>query len=457
MSKTWCPLPWNHLSVRNNGDLRVCCHANTSSERGILRDEIGAPLRADQKEWSEIRNSPQLKEVREKMLKGEWHSFCVRCEREEASGMRSRRSYESDFWMNDVSEERIHKYTSSDGTIDVDKFPLNYYDLRFGNLCNLKCRMCGPTDSSKWYSDHVKMHGNEFHDTHGKVKLEEVSKNSFKALEDPYGWHENESFWLKLEKDIPTAKHFYFVGGEPLIIDRHYGFLKKILESGRSKEITIEYNTNLSVVPQRAWDLWGEFKQVKLGISMDGVGTVCEYIRHPMKWERFETNLEKLENFKGNYAAWFAVTIQAHNIYYLPELLKWKIIKNYKGINKSVKYPLITPHPLHNPKELSVKVFPYEIKKQIQIKLENSKKEILDLIEEMNYSEKEKSYMINDQERMIDSYIDFMNSEDYSNYFRKFWKNTKKLDDIRGEDFSSLFPDFYELLYPFVKDFDFGN
>src|SRR4051794_22855093 len=97
--ETWCPIPWLSQSIRNTGNLRVCCHANVSANGGILRDADGVALNAATTDLTAARNAPLLKEVRAKMARGEWHSACTRCQTEEKSGIRSRRKYETEIWQ----------------------------------------------------------------------------------------------------------------------------------------------------------------------------------------------------------------------------------------------------------------------------------------------------------------------------------------------------------------------
>ncbi len=148
MSKTFCPLPWNSINIRNNGDLRICCNANSYTEnKGIIRKEDGTPFNAKKDNLQDARNSELSKEIRSTMLKGEWHSECERCRQEEKNGIKSRRIWESEDWKEEsgLTYEKAWQTTDEDGTINVDEHPLHYFDIRYGNFCNLKCRMCGPT------------------------------------------------------------------------------------------------------------------------------------------------------------------------------------------------------------------------------------------------------------------------------------------------------------------------
>ena len=158
MNKTLCPIPWMSQSYRANGDIRVCCQAQHGPTGGILKDEDGNVINARDSDLNQIRNAPIEKDIRKAMMNGERHPECIRCHTEEDAGMTSRRMLENKLWIkggwNQIKEEDkftweyLLENTQVDGTIDTAAIGNSFFDLRFGNLCNLKCRMCGPTDSS---------------------------------------------------------------------------------------------------------------------------------------------------------------------------------------------------------------------------------------------------------------------------------------------------------------------
>ena len=155
-NNSWCPLPWAQVAVHNSGEYRSCIQARSCRKtRGILRDENNRIMRAESNTIDEIRNAPLLKEVRKDMLDGKRHSMCVRCNNEDDAGMNSRRrnairdyyqKYDYDYWSAEAS-------TMPDGTLITDKSPVLEWDIRLGNLCNLKCRMCHPSESTQWYEE----------------------------------------------------------------------------------------------------------------------------------------------------------------------------------------------------------------------------------------------------------------------------------------------------------------
>lgn len=438
-NKAWCPLPWMSLNVRNNGDVRVCCNSNVSLSQGLVSKDNGVNYNLGNDNIDDFRNAKIMKDIRLQMLKGEYHESCIRCKRETDSGMESRADWERMIWENQITEESAKEITSADGSIDVAENPIRYMDLRFGNLCNLKCRMCGPTDSNMWYEDTVKLWGPQYTDSGTKIKLIKNAKGKHQPDNDIYSWYENPLFWKDMESKIPEIQRLYIVGGEPLMIDQHYEFLQKCIDAGRASKIIIEYNTNITNIPERAWNIWKHFERVQIGMSVDAVGPINDYIRNPSKWRKIEETMRKLDNAEGEFKIWWAATIQAYNLIHLPETMMWKIQQNFKRINVDVKHKsVISPHPLHNPKFLNIKVFPKESKQWIENYFNEWKAradtEIVDPLNRKHFC------------KILDTYIKYMWAEDYSSELEKFWHYTKTLDKSRNENLKSVSPKTWELL-----------
>lgn len=426
----FCPIPWIAQAIRNNGDIRVCCQANQGPDRGLIRKGDGSIYNAAVDNLVDCRNAQKMKDIRLSILNNQWHSDCIRCEREENSNIRARCTYETELWNHHFTEKDARQLTKSDGSIDPKEVPLVYYDLRFGNKCNLKCRSCGPTDSSSWYEDQVKVWGETtYYDTTEQVELIQVN-GKYQPKHDIYNWYKSNKFWDHLHKEIPNIRHVYMVGGEPLLINEQFDFLKRCIDSGYSNNIAIEYNSNIVSIPKQAWDLWKHFRAIKIGASIDGIGKVNDYIRYPSKWKVIERNLKRFDNAEGNFQIWMAVTVQALNILHLPELFQWKINQNFKRVNPAEWQPVVTLHPLHSPHFLNAKVLPLDVKKEISKKFES-----------YNFTKH------NDHARkLLQQYSNFMFQEDYSHLLEKFWEYNIKLDEIRGQSLKESIPELYELL-----------
>jgi MoaA/NifB/PqqE/SkfB family radical SAM enzyme len=442
MPETFCPLPWISLSLRNNGQYRLCCPAGQAEDKGLLRASDGRELLADRDSFASARNSELARAARVKMLNGEWPSTCKRCIEEESAGVKSRRVVEKEIWKNTITLERARALTAADGSIG--DLPVAHMDLRFGNRCNLKCRSCNPTESSKWLGDHYEMWGPEYKESTYKVTIQKQD-GQYSVSPNPYDWHDSEKFWQEIESRMDGVKLVYFAGGEPLLIERHFEFLEKCIQSGRAKEMVLEYNTNLTLLPERALRLWREFERVQFGVSIDGVGAVNDYIRHPSKWENVERNLHILDSAPGNFVIWIASTVMAYNVLHLPELLVWKIRSRFARVNNNADFPLICPHPLHGPPFLNIQMFRPEEKARIASRLREDFERVFNEIESA-YAGDMKIAAHRQAREIRDGYIAFMNAKDLSQYREKFDFYTKSLDRLRNQTLSEGAPELGAIL-----------
>lgn len=437
MSKTFCPIPWNFQAVRNNGDIRICCQANVTENQGVVRHKDGTPYNAGRDDMESARNAELMREVRKNMLSGDWSQECGRCQQEEAAGLNSRRQYELDNWKEFTIDKAI-KVTQADGTVNGSK--LEYYDLRFGNLCNLACRMCGPTDSHTWYEQWTDYHGStEYPDTHGTVKL--IRNEKGRLTTNDYDWHDSETFWQQLEENIPNIKHVYMAGGEPMMIERHYEFLQRCIDMGQAGKMILEYNTNMSNLPNRVLDMWTEFKQVRVGASIDGIEETLEYQRWPLKWTQAYKNLKKLDEYAQvhpNIFAWLACTVTAYNIWHIPKFMKWKLQDSrFKKINSSKKRPIITHHVAHGPKRVNVRILPNHIKQKIVDYYSTCINE---------FKEEFSEDIAKSAENILNSIAKYMNDADYSDKLAEFVRFTKYLDSARDQNIVEVVPEYRELI-----------
>lgn len=437
MSKTFCPIPWIFQAVRNNGDIRICCQANVTKNQGVVRHEDGTPYNAGRDNMEEARNADLMKSVRQNMLEGKWSEECGRCMKEETAGLNSRRQYELENWKFSFKEAK--DITEHDGTINNPS--LNYYDLRFGNLCNLACRMCGPTDSHTWYEQWSEYHGSEsYDDTHGTVKLTRNEKGRLSTTD--YDWHDSESFWNQLETNIPNIEHVYMAGGEPMMIERHYEFLQKCIDMNCAKNIIIEYNTNMSNLPNRVLDMWTHFKQVRVGASIDGMEEVVEYQRWPLKWSSAYKNLKKLDEYSqknSNIFPWLACTVTAYNVWHIPEFMWWKLKESgFSKINSTKKRPIITHHVAHGPKRTNIKLLPADLKSEL-------KEYYLTWIDKFKKDNSLDENTKNNAESILLSILKFADAEDMSNKVDEFVRFTKYLDSKRNQSILSIAPQYKRL------------
>ncbi|MEQ1878858.1 MAG: twitch domain-containing radical SAM protein [Bdellovibrionia bacterium] len=417
--ETFCPVPWIQSSVRNNGTFRVCCQCSIAPGGGNLLDENGKVYNAKNVTPAQTRNAQLLKDVRKSLLNGEKHPVCRLCWDEEAKKIESKRQNETRISERFFRFEHAEAITAPDGSIPKDT-PIMSWDIRFGNLCNLKCVMCGPYDSSSWYNDFAELFGDEFHDIEQVTKLTKRASGNWLPEDDPYNWHDGSAFWEQLEKSSPKMKKIYLAGGEPLLIERHYEFLRMCVDKGIAGEIELDYATNGTRLPQKALELWSHFRHVNVNVSVDGIGPVIEYIRRGTRWADVAQNLKRLDETGSNVFAGINATVSALNVRYMPDLREWIVQQQFKKI----KY---FGHYLVNPPQLNMRILPLAAKAKIRERYER------------HFAE------FGEHEGMR-GYLTYMDSVDAADQFRHLREYVGKLDQRHGLSFETALPELSAIL-----------
>lgn len=308
----FCNTVWNGLYILPYGDIRLCSIGNNSDpklEMNAARDRDGNIMNILTHDIKDIMNSDKHREVRRTNLAdpNAWSPHCSCCENREIvtnfnreHKNRSRRIYLMQVDTNGVaSENDFCNKATADGS--VDWYPRSL-DIRFGNLCNQKCIMCSPEFSHLWYDDHnawLEMKGIkkiEFHN--GKTMQLEKNKHNKWVQPSEMQWYDDPRWWPKFEEMMPHLRHIYITGGEPMITPGHDTMLDKLIDSGHSKDILLEYDTNCSVVNDKIASRWIHFKKVDIRGSMDSIEGEYELIRAGGKWDKFVTNVKKLKEYE---------------------------------------------------------------------------------------------------------------------------------------------------------------
>jgi len=289
-----CMLPWISIETSPIGTTRPCC---------LAQDEIpGYNLRKNTLE--EIYHSGYMQDLRQEFLDGKKPKTCQRCWDEEAAGRVSKR-------MN--SRVRLKEYYNNVDWTNINPDQLWFIDLKLGNICNLKCRICGSWSSSKWAKEEIDY----------VPGIDRKTHLAYKFLQDGAWPRESEVFWNNLKTLLPNIKYFEFTGGEPFLIEQHFDLLRYAVEQGYSKNIEIHYNTNGTVFPEAA-ELWNNFKHVEIAFSIDNVGARFEYERYGAEWDLVQENIARFTAMRSNkISTQLCTTMNIQNVYYLPELCEW--------------------------------------------------------------------------------------------------------------------------------------
>ena len=315
-----CILPWVSIETSPVGTARPCCLAK---EEITYHDEQGVEHKYNLKEHTleEIYHSRYMQLLRRDFLYGQKPATCQRCWDEEAAGRASKR-------MN--SRVRLKDYYDQVDWSNLNPDQLWFIDLKLGNICNLKCRICGSWSSSKWAQEEV-----HYSVVNHEIEGKEYNKKTHLAytfLKDGAWPRENSQFWDNLKTLLPNIKYFEFTGGEPFLIEQHCELLRYAVEQGYSKNIDIHYNTNGTQFPD-AYDLWEKFKHVEIAFSIDNTGQRFEYERYGADWKEVQSNIRKFTEMRSpKISTQLCTTINIQNVYYLPEICDWISTQEFDNV-----------------------------------------------------------------------------------------------------------------------------
>jgi hypothetical protein len=348
VSKTYCALPWIHLGTHPHGGVTPCCISDHTAGRNRARDfgdNGDVFFNLNEHSIDQHMNSDYFREIRMQMLASEKPAACMRCYDEEDKGIRSKRIHENSIYPAHNFRWARHA-TDNAGAIDLD---LRFVELRLGNACNVRCRTCNPASSSQWRKDYNQL-----------VESLEFVNDGYTWLNQKtdFRWPEDENFYDDLYQCAPNMEVLYINGGEPTLIKAHWNYLRKLAESGRSKNIVLWYNINMTKVETEWVELWQQFKETRICASIDDIGRRNHYIRYPTMWNDVKDNLQKL--LDTPLTVRITQTVSAYNFAYLDEFLDWApcpVDMNF----------------VYDPDYLSPAVLPPEVRKKIIARYRNSR------------------------------------------------------------------------------------
>jgi MoaA/NifB/PqqE/SkfB family radical SAM enzyme len=372
-----------HIFGELNGTFHLCCHAAFQDNPTIVGSH--------EESLVDIWNSDTYKKTRLNFLKNKIPADCITaCYNKEKQGSDSNR-----LQVNKRFSKHAHLQakTNLDGSLNNKP---TYLDIRFGNLCNFKCRMCSPHSSTSWYTDTL--------------------ETGFSKVIDHFT--KNKVFWEDVPDFIPHLEEVYFAGGEPFVQDGHYKLLELIIDSGHAKNINLSYNTNLSYSKYKKHniqELWDNFKSISLWPSMDGFGKRAEYSRKGLSWEKFHTNAMLYKK----YITTISSVINIFSITSMPDLILWCKHNNFDFYGTTLIYPL----------EQKITCLP-----------KSTKKEILAMYKCFLYTHKDilNTYDI----EQIKNWLTFMMSRDDSHLLPAFRLEQTRLDNLRNESFTEIFTEY---------------
>lgn len=314
-SKTFCPYPWIHVMTQPTGTVSWCCVA-----RDNFKNDDGSMFDLNKGDRIEsVWNNDHMRKIRKQMLDGEVVKGCEHCYDLEDMGFPSyRTNYIRDwFEYSDRGEEIVKRIEQSKRNGHRVEDPPMYLDFRLGNMCNLKCRMCQPQNSSQINKEYVKMEKAD--PEAGQFIRDNFTWGHFAENITP--WQDDPEFLRQVEEWLPGVNKLYFTGGEPTIIERVYWIMEKCVEMGIAKDIELVFNSNMTNIQKRFLDLIEQFKNVLMCISVDAYGHENEYIRGASHWSKVEENLRKYCASDVIGTVLFSPVIQIYNVLTIGKLL----------------------------------------------------------------------------------------------------------------------------------------
>ena len=253
MADNFCVMPFIHSFVTPN-IITPCCAYTKKIQ-----------LNSKTQYWS----SEQLKNIQQNMLDNVRDTGCNICWEKEDRGYSSLRQHSNQIYATHI--DQIKQNHRQDNPF--------YLDLRLGNLCNLKCRMCTSEWSSQIAGEILDNPNEEWVDT-PKQKIIELDNDT----------------WQLLDQWIPYVRRVFMTGGEPTIIKRNLDYINKIIASGHSANVELIFTTNATNINQNFIDIGKNFKSVSYNVSIDAVGELANYIRYPSNWQTIYNNLKSIQS-----------------------------------------------------------------------------------------------------------------------------------------------------------------
>lgn len=415
-SCTFCMHPFTGLATREDGAVQMCCRSHPV---GFIQSQT----------LEEIWNNDTVKRIRKQVLSNERPAECEPCFSLEDQGVESLRQRHI---SGKIPEARINLYPKTLDKLNADftmPFEIPTIELKLNNLCNLKCRMCHPMDSTSW-NDWNEVE--EFYVKDNNVISILVDKLNLKSK--PYLGHfdNNQEWWNSFKKLLPFFRRVEFAGGEPLMDPYHYKILDMLAPYGAN--IELKYATNLSKLglpntDQNIYTYWPKFKSIAVNVSIDGVGDVYEYIRGNASWNKLVSNIEEIKKFPNISRIVGACTVQVGNILTLDNIAE-TFLDEFQIIFHT--------HRVSYPKELSAQVLPKQLKNKAIEKLILLKQKVSDFALAKT-NEKVLQYTLG----QIDDNINFLKSKDLSELWPDTVEFNHRLDRSRNQkSFEDIVPEF---------------
>jgi len=417
-SKTFCMHPFTGLATREDGAICACCRSHPV---GNIQCQT----------LEEIWNNNTMKRIRRQVLSGERPKECEPCFSLEDQGVESLRQRHI---AGKIPEARINLYPTAVFKMAKDftmPFEIPTMELKLNNLCNLKCRMCHPMDSTSWNDwSEVK----EFYKNEGNIMYAIVEEHNLERKPFLDKFQDDPKWWASLEKLLPHFRRVEFAGGEPLMDPQHYRILDMLAPYG--KNIEIKYATNLSTLGikggRSVHEYWPKFRSVAVNVSIDGIDDVYNYIRGNGDWNVIVQNIQEIKKISNISRIVGAVTVQASNVLTLDKIIEYFL--NDLGI-------IFHTHRVEYPKVLSAQVLPPKLKALAIQRLQEVSYRVKDF-----KLVKEHPQLLEYTLGQIQDNINYLRARDQSDKWKDCIEFNHRLDKTRNQCFEEVTPEFKQHL-----------
>jgi MoaA/NifB/PqqE/SkfB family radical SAM enzyme len=295
----FCVLPWVSLEASPIGTVRPCCLADDE-----IQNNSGNKFQLLSSTFADIQSSRHMQSLRKEFLAGKQPQTCRRCWAEEDAGRTSKRMH--------TLNRLKHMGISPEWTEDAK--PLMFLDLKLGNICNLKCRICGSWSSSQFATEEL------------KYVQDKKASFHYQMLRDGAWPRENSQFWTELNSSLTDIRYLEFTGGEPFMIQEHFDLLQTLVDQGVAHQVEIHYNTNGTQYPKHAEAIWRHFRHVEIAFSIDDIEQRFEYQRTNAVWTDVIDNIKLFKQMRernSNLTLQVCCTVNIFNVFYLADVAQW--------------------------------------------------------------------------------------------------------------------------------------
>lgn len=414
----FCSVPWLSLSLGPTGHYSLCCEADHTAHINKDRISSSQPIEFH---W----NGEFMKSIRRQFIEGEIPDICRSCKKNESAGIRSRRQRVNQRYLGEDSPLTTHplvrdllEKTANDGASSTGILEV---DLAIGNTCQLRCIQCSPSYSRSVLKDYKKL-GWDYNDKNRRpIKIEDRVDYQDSMMHGVFD---------QIKETIHSIKYIKFMGGEPTITRPLLEFLDWCIEHGHHRHLTILLCINAVTVSDKFIQTLQQFERVLLGISVDGVGGLDEWIRFPTNWERKIKNISRL--IKAFPDAYINTTLCNLNIHNLPTLIEWCRSQGYRHSITRLNWPEI----------FSIQHFPEDTKKELSVMLNEYAQTLPEDYED------DRALVDNQYRAFIKATIEFMmENNDDSNQWTRCLETINSYNSIRPKTLQQSNP-FFERFLP---------